>query len=134
VHEVDPGIGVRLELDGVPLGGGDVLHVALVLGRLGHRRAVALDHPEPVVERDGAPVPEAAQHEQDVVDVAPAQRRTIEFEADADPGIYLLHCHKVSHAMNGNSYPGGMVGGVVYEEAMDSEIFAQLMDYAGYEG
>jgi len=87
-----------------------------------------------VVERDGAPVPEAAQHEQDVVDVAPAQRRTIEFEADADPGIYLLHCHKVSHAMNGNSYPGGMVGGIVYEEAMDSEIFAQLMDYAGYEG
>ncbi|QLD90843.1 multicopper oxidase domain-containing protein [Natronomonas salina] len=87
-----------------------------------------------VVEKDGAPVPDAAQHEQDIVDVAPAQRRTIEFEADADPGIYLMHCHKVSHAMNGNSYPGGMVGAIVYEEVMDSAIFADLMNYAGYEG
>jgi FtsP/CotA-like multicopper oxidase with cupredoxin domain len=86
-----------------------------------------------VVEKDGSQVPEAAQYDQDVVNIAPAERKTIEFEADADPGIYLLHCHKVSHAMNGNSYPGGMVGGIVYEEAMDSEIFAELMDYAGYE-
>jgi FtsP/CotA-like multicopper oxidase with cupredoxin domain len=87
-----------------------------------------------IVEKDGSQVPEAAQYEQDIVNLAPAERKTIEFDADADPGIYLMHCHKVSHAMNGNSYPGGMVGGIVYEEAMDSEIFADLMDYAGYEG
>ena len=86
-----------------------------------------------VVEKDGSPVPEVAQHDQDVVNMAPAERKTLEFEADADPGIYLIHCHKVAHAMNGNTYPGGMVGGIVYEEAMDSDIFAQLMDYAGYE-
>ena len=86
-----------------------------------------------VVEKDGSPMPEAAQVGQDIVNLPPARRKTIEFEADADPGIYLLHCHKVSHAMNGNSYPGGMVGGIVYEEAMDSDIFADLMDYAGYE-
>jgi hypothetical protein len=36
--------------------------------------------------------------------------------------------------MNGDSYPGGMVGAIVYEEAMDTDLFAQLMDYAGYEG
>ena len=87
-----------------------------------------------VVEKDGSQVPEAAQYEQDVINVAPAERKTIEFDADADPGIYLMHCHKVSHAMNGNTYPGGMVGGIVYEEAMDSDIFGELMDYAGYEG
>ncbi|WP_336135301.1 multicopper oxidase domain-containing protein [Natronomonas amylolytica] len=87
-----------------------------------------------IVEKDGSQVPEAAQYEQDIVNLAPAERKTIEFEADADPGIYLMHCHKVSHAMNGNSYPGGMVGAIVYEEAMDSDIFADLMDYAGYEG
>ncbi|ACV48080.1 multicopper oxidase type 3 [Halomicrobium mukohataei DSM 12286] len=87
-----------------------------------------------VVEKDGSKVPEAAQYEQDIVNVAPAERKAIEFDADADPGIYLMHCHKVSHAMNGNTYPGGMVGGIVYEEAMDSDIFAELMDYAGYEG
>jgi len=87
-----------------------------------------------LVQKDGSDVPEAAQYEQDIVNVAPAERKTIEFEADADPGIYLIHCHKVSHAMNGDSYPGGMVGAIVYEEAMDTDLFAQLMDYAGYEG
>lgn len=87
-----------------------------------------------VVEKDGSTVPEAARYDEDVVDVAPAERKTIEFEADADPGIYLMHCHKVSHAMNGDSYPGGMVGAVVYEETMDTDIFDQLMEYAGYEG
>ncbi len=91
------------------------------------------NHRFTVVEKDGSPVPEVAQHDQDVVSMAPAERKTLEFEADADPGIYLIHCHKVAHAMNGNTYPGGMVGAIVYEEAMDSDIFAQLMDYAGYE-
>ena len=45
-----------------------------------------------------------------------------------------MHCHKVNHVMNGNYYPGGMLTGLVYEEAMDTEIFANLMEYAGYEG
>jgi len=87
-----------------------------------------------VVEKDGSRIPEVAQYEEDILNMAPAERKTIEFEADADPGIYLMHCHKVSHAMNGNSYPGGMVGAIVYESAMDSDVFAQLMEYAGYEG
>ncbi|MFD1632497.1 multicopper oxidase domain-containing protein [Haloplanus ruber] len=87
-----------------------------------------------VVEKDGSQIPAAAQYEEDILNIAPAERKTIEFEADADPGIYLMHCHKVSHAMNGDAYPGGMVGGIVYESAMDSDVFAQLMEYAGYEG
>jgi hypothetical protein len=36
--------------------------------------------------------------------------------------------------MNGETYPGGMVGGIVYESVMDTDIFADLMEYAGYEG
>ncbi|AEH36112.1 multicopper oxidase domain-containing protein [Halopiger xanaduensis] len=87
-----------------------------------------------LVEKDGGQVPEAAQYEQDITNIAPAERHTIEFEADAEPGIYLMHCHKVDHAMNGNAYPGGMVNGIVYRDAMDSDIFAEMMDYAGYEG
>jgi hypothetical protein len=79
-------------------------------------------------------VPEAAQYPMDVCNVAPAERHTIEFTADADPGIYLMHCHKVNHVMNGNVYPGGMLSGLVYKEAMDTAIFDQLMAYAGYEG
>jgi len=47
----------------------------------------------------------SAQYEQDVTNIAPAERHTIEFEANADPGIYLMHCHKVNHAMNGNPTP-----------------------------
>jgi FtsP/CotA-like multicopper oxidase with cupredoxin domain len=86
------------------------------------------------VEKDGGVVPEAARHDMDVTNVAPAERHTIEFEADADPGIYLMHCHKVSHVMNGNFYPGGMLTGVVYRDAMDTDVFGQLMQYAGYEG
>jgi FtsP/CotA-like multicopper oxidase with cupredoxin domain len=86
------------------------------------------------VEKDGGTISEAAQHEMDVTNVAPAERHVIEFEADADPGIYLMHCHKVSHVMNGNFYPGGMLTGLVYKEAMDTDIFAKLMEYAGYEG
>jgi FtsP/CotA-like multicopper oxidase with cupredoxin domain len=85
------------------------------------------------VEKDGGTVPEAARHEMDVCNVAPAERHTIEFTADADPGVYLMHCHKVNHVMNGNAYPGGMLSGVVYKEAMDTDIFAQLMEYAGYD-
>ncbi len=92
------------------------------------------NHRFEVVEKDGSEIPAAARYKEDILDVAPAERKTVEFEADADPGIYLMHCHKVSHAMNGNSYPGGMVGGIVYEEAMDSDVFASLMDYAGYDG
>jgi hypothetical protein len=36
--------------------------------------------------------------------------------------------------MNGNAYPGGMLSAVVYKSAMDSDIFSQLMEYAGYQG
>jgi len=86
------------------------------------------------VAKDGGVIPEVARHEMDICNVAPAERHTVEFTANADPGIYLMHCHKVNHAMNGNFYPGGMVSGVVYKEAMDTDIFAQLMEYAGYEG
>jgi FtsP/CotA-like multicopper oxidase with cupredoxin domain len=91
------------------------------------------NHRFEVVEKDGGTVPEAARYKQDVTDVAPAERHTIEFEADSDPGIYLMHCHKVNHVMNGESYPGGMLTGMVYKDVMDTQIFEDLMGYAGYE-
>ena len=91
------------------------------------------NHRFKIVEKDGSPMPEPLQYLQDVVNIAPAERYTVEFEADADPGIYLIHCHKVDHVRNGASYPGGMLSGIVYTPAMDSDIFQQLMAYAGYE-
>ena len=113
---------------------GDTVRIHLVnAGYMSHPMHVH-NHRFQVVARDGGTVPAAARYDQDVTNVAPAQRHTIEFEADADPGIYLMHCHKVNHAMNGNSYPGGMVGGVVYKEAMDTDLFRSLMEYAGYDG
>jgi FtsP/CotA-like multicopper oxidase with cupredoxin domain len=112
---------------------GDTVRVHLVnAGYMDHPMHVH-NHRFRLVEKDGATVPEAARYDQDITSVAPAERHTIEFEADADPGIYLLHCHKVNHAMNGAVYPGGMVTGVVYESAMDTDVFAELMAAAGYE-
>ncbi|ESP87052.1 multicopper oxidase domain-containing protein [Candidatus Halobonum tyrrellensis] len=91
------------------------------------------NHRFTVVEKDGGVIPEAARHGEDVINVAPAERYTLEFEANADPGIYLMHCHKVDHVRNGTSYPGGMLNAVVYADAMDTDIFRTLMGYAGYE-
>ncbi|WP_311173720.1 multicopper oxidase domain-containing protein [Halobellus ordinarius] len=92
------------------------------------------NHRFQLTEKDGGTIPESARYDMDITNIAPAERHTIDFTADAEPGIYLLHCHKVNHVMNGGFYPGGMLGGVVYEDAMDTDIFAQLMEYAGYEG
>ncbi|TYL39960.1 hypothetical protein CV102_03760 [Natronococcus pandeyae] len=87
-----------------------------------------------VVEKDGSPIPESAQHEEDVINIAPAERYTLEFEADADPGIYPAHCHKVHHVTTEDAYPGGMATAIVYEEAMETEEFDEIMDDAGYDG
>nr|WP_252490655.1 multicopper oxidase domain-containing protein [Natronococcus sp. CG52] len=87
-----------------------------------------------VIEKDGSPIPESAQHEEDVINIAPAERYTLEFEANADPGIYPAHCHKVHHVTTEDAYPGGMATAIVYEEAMETEEFGEIMDDAGYDG
>ncbi|WP_331233980.1 multicopper oxidase domain-containing protein [Natronorarus salvus] len=84
-----------------------------------------------VIEKDGSPIPEEAQYEEDVVNVAPAERYTIEFEADSDPGLYPAHCHKVNHVMNGETYPGGMLTAIVYEEVLETGEFEDVMALAG---
>ncbi|MDG5819697.1 multicopper oxidase domain-containing protein [Natronococcus sp. A-GB7] len=86
-----------------------------------------------VVEKDGSVVPEAARYEEDVINIAPAERYTIELEADADPGIYPAHCHKVHHVTTEDRYPGGMATAIVYEEAMETEEFGEIMSDAGYD-
>jgi FtsP/CotA-like multicopper oxidase with cupredoxin domain len=113
---------------------GDTVRLHLVNGGYMSHPIHLHNHRFEQIETDGGQIPEVARHEEDITNIAPAERHTIEFEADADPGIYLMHCHKVDHAMNGNFYPGGMVNGIVYREAMDTDIFSQLMEYAGYEG
>ena len=113
---------------------GDTARVHLVNGGYMAHPLHTHNHRFEVVESDGGMIPKVARYDQDAADIAPAERRTIEFTADADPGIYLMHCHKVHHVMNGDVYPGGMLGAIVCREAMDSEIFGQLMKYAGYDG
>lgn len=90
------------------------------------------NHRVRTIEKDGGPIHNLVQHEEDMTNIAPAERYTIEFDANADPGIYPLHCHKVNHVRNGASYPGGMLSAVVYKDAMDTTVFADLMDAAGY--
>ena len=113
---------------------GDSVRVHFVNGGFMAHPMHMHNHRFRIVEKDGTPYPEVMQLPQDVVNIAPAERYTVEFEADADPGIYLVHCHKVDHVRNGASYPGGMLTGIVYEEAMDTDIFATLMEHAGYQG
>ena len=112
---------------------GDTVRVHFVNGGYMNHPLHLHNHRFKRVEKDGGQIPEAAQYEHDISDMAPAERHTIEFEANAEPGIYLLHCHKVNHVMNGNFYPGGMLTGIVYKEAMDTDIFGKLMEYAGYD-
>ncbi|WP_324664354.1 multicopper oxidase domain-containing protein [Haloarcula sediminis] len=111
---------------------GDTVRVHLVNGGYMSHPMHIHNHRFQRVEKDGGTIPQAARHEMDVTNIAPAERHTIEFTADADPGIYLMHCHKVNHVMNGSFYPGGMLTGVVYKSVMDTDIFNQLMEYAGY--
>jgi FtsP/CotA-like multicopper oxidase with cupredoxin domain len=113
---------------------GDTVRLHLVNGGYMSHPMHIHNHRFRKIAKDGGPIPEAARHEEDITNIAPAERHTIEFEADADPGIYLMHCHKVNHVMNGRSYPGGMLNAIVYKEAMDTDIFKQIMEYAGYEG
>jgi len=122
--------------DGSPIivESGDTVHLHLVNGGYMSHPMHLHNHRFTLVEKDGGVIPDAARHTMDITNIAPAERHTIEFEADADPGIYPMHCHKVNHVMNGNSYPGGMLNAVVYKEAMNTDIFAKLMDAAGYQG
>ena len=112
---------------------GDTVRLHLVNGGYMSHPIHLHNHRFEQIETDGGQIPEVARHEEDITNVAPGERHVIEFDADADPGIYPAHCHKVDHVMNGNVYPGGMLTGIVYEEAMDSDIFLELMDAAGYE-
>ncbi|ELY54474.1 multicopper oxidase type 2 [Natronolimnohabitans innermongolicus JCM 12255] len=86
-----------------------------------------------VTEKDGSPISEAAQHQGGVINIGPAERYSLEFEADADPDIYPAHCHKAHHVTNRGRYPGGMATAIVYEEAMETDEFEEIMDDAGYE-
>ncbi|MFC6823535.1 multicopper oxidase domain-containing protein [Halopelagius fulvigenes] len=112
---------------------GDTVRIHWVNGGFMSHPMHIHNHRFKIVEKDGSPIPEGMQLLQDVVNIAPAERYTVEFEADADPGIYLIHCHKVDHVRNGSSYPGGMLSGVIYTPVMKSDIFRQLMEYAGYQ-
>jgi FtsP/CotA-like multicopper oxidase with cupredoxin domain len=87
-----------------------------------------------VVRKDGTLVPESARYKQDVVEVAPAERITIEFDADSDPGIWPAHCHKAHHVTTEGKYPGGMATAIVYDSVTDTDEFAATMRAAGFEG
>ncbi len=86
------------------------------------------------VRKDGGRIDPVARHDEDVVTIGPAERYTIEFDADAEPGLYPVHCHKVDHVTNQGVYAGGMLTSIVYESAMETEEFAAVMDEAGFEG
>lgn len=71
-------------------------------------------HTWTVVGTEGGPIPESAQWPAATINVAPGETRDVEFIA-WNPGIWLLHCHKLHHMGNMNEnmpmgvmLPGGM--------------------------
>ena len=66
-----------------------------------------------VVARDGSYVNEP--QEVDTIGIGPGQRLDVIFEAD-NPGTWPFHCHRLNHVTNENTYPGGMLTFIHYEE------------------
>ncbi len=66
-----------------------------------------------VVARDGSYVDEPQQI--DTIGVGPGQRVDVIFTAD-NPGTWPFHCHRLNHVTNENTYPGGMLTFIHYEE------------------
>jgi FtsP/CotA-like multicopper oxidase with cupredoxin domain len=113
---------------------GETVHVHVVNAGYESHPFHTHRHRFQTIAKDGGTIPEAARHDEDVVSIGPAERYTLEFEADAEPGLYPVHCHKVNHVTNEGRYPGGMLTAIVYEDAMETEEFADVMDDAGYDG
>ena len=61
-----------------------------------------------VIGTDGKPMPETAIYEKDTLSIFPGERYDIEFLAD-NPGLWVFHCHILSHVMNQGVEPGGML-------------------------
>ncbi len=66
-----------------------------------------------VVARDGSYVDEP--QEIDTIGIGPGQRVDVVFEAD-NPGTWPFHCHRLDHVTNENTYPGGMLTFIHYEQ------------------
>jgi FtsP/CotA-like multicopper oxidase with cupredoxin domain len=49
----------------------------------------------------------------DTVQVGPGQRVDILLTAD-NPGVWPLHCHRLTHVANDHIYPGGMMTVIRY--------------------
>jgi FtsP/CotA-like multicopper oxidase with cupredoxin domain len=64
-----------------------------------------------VVARDGTPV--ETPQKLDTVQVGPGQRVDILLTAD-NPGVWPLHCHRLTHVANDHIYPGGMMTVIRY--------------------
>jgi FtsP/CotA-like multicopper oxidase with cupredoxin domain len=64
-----------------------------------------------VVARDGTPL--ETPPKMDTVQVGPGQRVDILLTAD-NPGVWPLHCHRLTHVANDHIYPGGMMTVIRY--------------------
>jgi manganese oxidase len=56
-----------------------------------------------VTGTEGGPIQKSAQWPAATVEISPGQARDIQFIAN-NPGVWRLHCHKLLHIVNDNSY------------------------------
>lgn len=83
-----------------------LIHLAN-LGQMAHPMHLH-GHPFKIVATDGYPVPEGMQLTKDVVNIGPGERYDLLIELD-NPGVWVFHCHILSHVENRGVEPGGMI-------------------------
>ena len=71
-----------------------------------------------VTHRDGNPIPPAARFYVDTLTIGPAERYDVVIEME-NPGIWVMHSHVDHHVSNAERNPGGNIGAIAYQSALD---------------
>jgi len=77
-----------------------------------------------IVGTEAGPIPQSAQWPANTIDIPPGGTRDVEFEA-WNPGIWLMHCHKIHHVLNAHAdvpmgiMPHGGMFTVIYVKPHD---------------
>jgi uncharacterized cupredoxin-like copper-binding protein len=69
-----------------------------------------------VIAKDGYLLPEGARYQGDTFNVAPGERLTVVYSMD-NPGVWVWHCHILSHVKRSDGTMFGMLTAVIIDEA-----------------
>lgn len=73
-----------------------------------------------VIAKDGYLLPAGARYQGDTFNVAPGERLTVVYEMNT-PGVWVWHCHILSHVKRADGSMFGMLTAVIIDEAPTSD-------------